>query len=310
MITKLSAVEEKFTVLLPARGDSPYILETLLSINNSSLLPNEVLLIDDGIERNVKTSILENSFRFKLKIINNKGIGLVDSLNTGLLVSKNEFIARIDADDIVYERRFEIQFDFLRANEAVSVVGTQIMYIDKLGRELGKSSYPVGQLENLKDFQAKCLMAHPSVMYRKSRVIDVGGYTHIFWNGRTDFAEDFYLWLRLARSGHCINLPEALTKYRQHSNQISSTNAVFQELATIYARATILSPSKNPFVVLNANGSIENSEEIISFVREKLGTIWATYFKLRLMTANLNVISHYSRITLIPFLRIFRRMLI
>jgi GT2 family glycosyltransferase len=55
-------------------------------------------------------------------------------------------------------------------------------------------------------------IAQPSVMARRTALIDAGGY-------RPEFpaAEDYDLWLRMARLGKFHNMPDPLVAYRIHA---------------------------------------------------------------------------------------------
>jgi hypothetical protein len=69
-----------------------------------------------------------------------------------------------------------------------------------------------------------CSISHPSTLIRKSFFDDVGAF-----DAELDFAEDYDLWCRGALLGKCYaNLPEALTKYRQHENQVSQVKRQLQ----------------------------------------------------------------------------------
>ena len=44
-------------------------------------------------------------------------LGLTQSLNRGIDLSRADYIARIDADDLAHPERFKRQFDFLEKNQ-------------------------------------------------------------------------------------------------------------------------------------------------------------------------------------------------
>ena len=84
------------SVLIPARGDSPYISETLQSIELNSLLPREVIIIDDGLTEVALSNIKVFHERLPVKIKKSEGNGLVDALNTAYeLPAKNLYVALI-----------------------------------------------------------------------------------------------------------------------------------------------------------------------------------------------------------------------
>jgi glycosyltransferase involved in cell wall biosynthesis len=245
-----------FTVLIPFRGNSVSILETLNSIVNSSRLPSEILIVDDGISNELIYRLIKMDC---VRIVVNEGSGLVDALNTGIKISKNEFIARLDSDDKVYENRFEIQEDFLNDYKNVGVVGSQITFIDEDGNVTGNSKYPIGILNHSPDFRRKCLLAHPSVMFRKSMVLRAGGYRRVLKYKDVDLSEDFDLWLRLSNFTDIYNLDIELTFYRQHNSQMSNKYVYQHAIATILAVEFAGKKDRNVFEITE-NGFNDRKE--------------------------------------------------
>lgn len=222
------------TVLIPAHGSSPYISETLMSIEQNTLRPLEVLIVNDGLSESASTKIKEFRDRLPIKILKNEGSGLVDALNTGLHSALGQFICRIDGDDLMFPNRIEKQLELLEMNNEFVAVGSQCMYINRNSEKVGISNYPIGNLNDNPKFQKSCLIAHPSTMYHLHSALSIGGYRSIFtWNG-TDIAEDFDFWLRLSALGNIFISDEVLTKYRQHDGQISSKSLIGQLLGTPY----------------------------------------------------------------------------
>jgi len=152
-------------------------------------------------------------------------------------LADNELIARLDSDDMVYENRLELQYNFLSASPEVLVVGSQVTYIAKENKILGNSSYPTGNINNDGRFHSSCLIAHPSVMYRKSSISKAGGYREIAKIGNTSLCEDFDLWKRIAKQGKLVNIKHELTFYRQHPGQLSNKFRYAQELATMFVKS-------------------------------------------------------------------------
>jgi glycosyltransferase involved in cell wall biosynthesis len=225
------------SVIIPAYGDSPHLNDTLQSISNNSIKPQEVLIIDDGLGESVTKNLDSLNFELATKVIRNDGRGLVDALNTGLRSASFKYICRIDNDDLMTPKRIETQLNFLKSTNGVVAVGSQCFFIDSSGKITGNSSYPVGNVTTLKAFNYKCLVAHPSTMYLKDSALSIGGYRSVFRWKQTDIAEDFDFWLRLASCGDIYNLDLPLTSYRQHVNQISSLYGDAQILGTAYVSA-------------------------------------------------------------------------
>jgi glycosyltransferase involved in cell wall biosynthesis len=272
------------SVLMPVRGNGKFLLESLNSISDSNVQPSQIILIDDGLNKEILGQIERNIELRNLEIHPNQNPGLVNALNSGLALAREEFIARLDSDDLMFPGRLLTQFNFLQANTNVSVVGSQVEYIDDLGNTIGFSKYPVNFISDLAKFKMKSLLAHPAVMFRLSKVLEVGGYRSVFRYKDTDLAEDFDLWLRLSNISSCFNLDDVLTKYRQHPTQLSRLNSIPQELATIYASAiggTLPGPEFQ--VILSKNGRI-NGKDAYLLIENRLGKTWKVYFGLRQFT--------------------------
>ncbi len=213
------------SILIPVKGDLDFFDETLKSIDESTCQDFEVLIIDDGVSKYALDLIEKKIFgRTNFRIIENQGSGIVKAINTGIAASTGEYIARIDSDDSLLPTRLQTQADFLFENPLVGVVGTQITYIDQFGKSLGISRYPDKFLTLTgRDFRY-CPIAHPSVMIRRETLSEVGNYqSFLKYKGR-DYAEDYFLWTRIARIAQIRNLAVPLTQYRQHPKQVSASN--------------------------------------------------------------------------------------
>ena len=239
-------MEPDFSVLIPARGECPFLVQTLESISSSSKSPKEVILVDDGISSTTLKEIESFLSRLNLIVLPNRGQGLVDGLNTGLHYSTSRYIARLDADDLIFPDRFKLQIDAMTANPEIVVLGGQATYIDSMGEVTGFSNYSNGRIDNLPEFKTSCMIAHPAAMIRRSVALEVGGYRSICTDGRIDLAEDFDLWLRISLLGQVHNLSDSILFYRQHGDQISTLYTPGQVFATNYVSLVHLASQINP----------------------------------------------------------------
>ena len=216
------------SILLPVHADSPFLEDCLLSLNRLILTEiTELLIVVDRVSK--KNLQLINDFKspFSKKILINNEKGLVQSLNQGILAAEGEYIARIDHDDMMVNTRLEKQFSFLKNNLEYILVGSNVTLIDRAGIPIRESRYPTTHEEIIKVLKFKNVIAHPSVMYKKSAVIKAQMYRG-FYEG----AEDYDLWMRLIRIGKMANLEESFTLYRQHSEQMSTKNIKKQWILT------------------------------------------------------------------------------
>jgi glycosyltransferase involved in cell wall biosynthesis len=265
-------VHPGISVVLPVHGNAIYLDETLRSIYASTKVPDEVLIIDDGIE--VKLLNRMTSKFTDLRVIPNKGKGLVDALNTGIEIANYDLIARIDGDDCVEPLRYQAQQAEFRSDSSLVLLGSQVTYIDPDGLTNGFSTYLTGDITHETQKAERCLLAHPSVMFRRQAAILVGGYRHICNIDGVDLAEDFDMWVRLSRIGRVVNTSDLLTKYRQHGSQLSNQHRLPQEIATYYVRAV---------------GSFENSHPSLAPALEMGSSNGSTWGNLLFILRNLGI---------------------
>lgn len=212
-----------------------WIRNAIESILNQTYEKFEFIIILDNpsniILKNVIKSFERNDPRIKM-YINNQNEGLVYSLNKGLSIAKGEFVARMDADDIAYNERLELQLKFLKSNLEYDLIGTDINYIDENGKVIGSNKVNISKFNFIKAaLRYRNVMCHPSLMYRRNSIVNIGGYKDI------KFAEDYDLITRLILNGAKItNLNDVLLSYRIRTNGISKSNAIAQRYSALYVR--------------------------------------------------------------------------
>ncbi len=205
----------KFSVLMSVyrKEKREYFVEAMESVLNQTVLPDEIVLVRDGIVPEELQSVIDE-YREKYKCIcyipleENKG--LWNALNIGVNEAKNELIARMDTDDICVPNRFELQLNYFQEHPEVDVCGGQIVeFIDEIENLSGKRVVPCTHEEILQYLKARCPFNHVTVMYKKSAVLAAGNYLEL------PLVEDYYLWCRMAQNGSVFaNLPETLTYVR------------------------------------------------------------------------------------------------
>ncbi len=167
-----------------------------------TLKPKQVVIVQDGVVpssideiiESVKGKAEEIEFTVLKKEINQ---GLAAALNSGLALCKYDWVARMDSDDISLEDRFEKQIAFIENHADISVLGGAIAEFEN---EIGdiKSERHVGlnHEEITRMAKSRTPMNHVSVMYLKSAVLEVGGYSENFGK-----LEDYKLWVDLIAAG-------------------------------------------------------------------------------------------------------------
>lgn len=191
-----------------------FLAQSLDSMFNQSVAPEEVVIVEDGPLTEGLYSVLNkysemypDSFK---RVVNQTNMGLGKALNRGLAVCKNELIARMDTDDISKPERCEKQLQMFLENPDLDVVGTNIAeFIDNSQVVCSVREVPSAHEEICEFLKKRCPFNHMTVMFKKASVISAGGY--LDWH----FNEDYYLWVRMFLNGsRFANINENLVSVR------------------------------------------------------------------------------------------------
>lgn len=203
---------------MPFYNAEKFLDESLGSIMRQTFKNFEVILINDASNDNSDKIVQRYLEDKRIQYIKNTmRKGIVANLNRGLDLAKSNIIARMDGDDIALKERFHKQFNFLQKNTDVALVGSYVKTIDENGNDIQEIKKPTSN----DDIRKVCFyygpFVHPSVMFRKKSVSEVGNYRQEY-----EYTEDVDLFLRLIYSGYITaNIPEVLLKYRQHGDSTS-----------------------------------------------------------------------------------------
>jgi glycosyltransferase EpsH len=92
-------VNIKITIIIPVYNVELYIKKCLESILNQSYQNLEIILVNDGTEDKSMEVIIQYQNDERLKIIEQKNMGLSAARNTGLKYATGEYIMFVDSDD-------------------------------------------------------------------------------------------------------------------------------------------------------------------------------------------------------------------
>lgn len=208
----------KFSVLMSVyiKEKPEYLKEALDSIlRTQSVLTDDLVLVCDGpittdLENVIQEYLDDYSDIFHVyRLEENQGLG--NALNYGLKYCKNELVARMDTDDISLPNRFETQLQKFEENPTLTLLSSTIEEFEKDPLIItGMRRIPSGYNDIISFSKKRNPFNHPAVMFKKSAVLAVGGYTERF-----HLFEDYELWIRLLQNNYLAsNIEEALVKMR------------------------------------------------------------------------------------------------
>jgi len=214
-------------IVMPVFNAARYLRQAMDSLFVQSYQDFEVLAINDG-STDGSRRILEY-YGPKVRIFDlPANMGVTRALNHGLLVSRSELIARMDADDVCLPDRLATQVGFLNDNQDVSIAGTWFYSMSEdLSRVEWDNRTETSTEDVARTMPERCCVGHPTVMMYRRVVETIGGYDE---SESSRVVEDYELWLRaISRGIKIANVPKHLYLYRNNPNQATRVFAETQK---------------------------------------------------------------------------------
>jgi glycosyltransferase involved in cell wall biosynthesis len=207
---------EKLSVLIPVLNGAQFIEEALASLQQQTKSDFEVLVWDNG-STDGTLEILDRWLPARLpgRVFRDEPLSLGLSLARLVEVANTELCARMDADDICHPDRFRQQLAFLRQHPNLALVGTDRVCIDMSGNIVeGWSVLPFTPTEVLHATLVGPRIWHPTVIFKRSAVLQAGNYQDHSTAEEPYWSEDYDLWMRLLTRHLAATMPERLLHYR------------------------------------------------------------------------------------------------
>lgn len=194
------------SVVIPMYNSSKTILRTLNSIKKQTILPYEVIIIDDGsLDESsiiVEDFILNNS-TLNIQLIKKTNCGVSAARNAGIKLAQGDWIALLDSDDEWLSNKLERQIQVISENPTIDFLGTNRNgeYFEKiLWKKLGVLNRISPKLLMVKNF-----FSPTTVIFKRGIVFDVG-----YFDETQKYAEEGNYFIRIAQKYNCFLLNESL----------------------------------------------------------------------------------------------------
>lgn len=204
---------KELSVVVPFYNMGRFLDETIRSIKNSSCKVHEIIIVNDGSTEEESIQKL-NTYRSQA------GVVVIDTVNTGVGAARNigikaasgEYIAVLDADDIVEPDYYATAARILSTYENVHFVGCWTRYFensDKIWPTFSPEP-PLILYHNLINSSA--------LVFKKESIIAAGLYdTKMTFAGLEDYASVVSM---LASGYGGVVIPEPLFRYRVRKNSM------------------------------------------------------------------------------------------
>lgn len=246
-------MESRVTALMPVKNGAVFLKKSLPQLQLSCKAKDEILIIDDFSDDKTAEIVKDASKADqRIRLLNNSNPGIVGALNLGLSEASNEWIARFDVDDHYEVGRLDEQRVSISANTIgifsdYDFFGEDFKYLGTIPSAIDSDAVAVSLISSQRT-------AHPSILFNKGSVLDVGGYK------QEDFpAEDLSLWLRMSRVGNLVSIPKVLLHYRLSTGSVTGTK---RQASILKKNSLIQSIGINPLSVEKASSKLEQIFEV------------------------------------------------
>ena len=218
-------MQPKVSVNLCCYNGEQFLEEALQSVFLQTYKDWELVVINDGSTDSTERIIMKHmAVGMPIVYHSQKNAGLGSARGKAFQLSRGDYLAFIDQDDVWLPHKLERQISVAEADQSVGLVFSDSYYIDESGRGIGtafkRAPPPPGDpligLLTQRNF-IPCL----TVLVRKEAVKEVGGF-----NSTLKFIEDLDLFLKIAQKYKVFCIHESLTKYRIHAGNIGGTGSV------------------------------------------------------------------------------------
>ncbi len=236
-------LKPKISVIMSVYNGEHTVSLAIESILNQTFKNFEFIIINDG-STDSTTKILDSFNDERIKIIYQENLGLTKSLNKAIRLSQSSLIARQDADEISYNSRLEIQYNYFSKDNSLALIGSQAFIIDGKIREKTKKIIYNDLIYKLK---RNNIFIHGTVMLRKKSFLEIGMYNEFY-----KYSQDYDAWLRLvvdhrkkAFVSNDLVLERNIVK-----NSISKNNFILQSINGFKIRSNYINIYENIVITL------------------------------------------------------------
>ena len=200
------------SIVTPTYNQASYLAETICSVLAQDYPNIEYLVLDDGSTD--ETPAVLRRFEGHVRWERHANMGQSNTLNKGWRQCRGDYLSYLSSDDRLLPHAVSTMVRAIESRPDASVVYCDFSLIDKNGIVVKEQCSPDFDHAQLVE-ELNC-QPGVGVLFRRSVFDQTGG-----WNPALRKIPDFEFWLRAARIGPFLRVPQALSEYRVHEESAS-----------------------------------------------------------------------------------------
>ena len=279
----------KFSVIIPLYNKEAEIERTLRSVLAQSVLPHEIVVVDDG-STDRSAAIVESIGSPLIRLVRQANAGECAARNTAMSKAEGTHYALVDADDVWKPNFLEEMKALIEEFPECGLYCSAFDIINTDGRHPSNSPTWRGVVSNFFEESMTRYVAIPSASVIPAEVVAcVGGFPEGMKLGG-----DQFMWVKIAREYEVAYTPLRLTDYYMAASNRSS--AIYKAESTPHSFMSFYDPANEPLneyiarvelgkaIVISAKGGTKDAAERLQFYayNRRSHKLW---WRLRLMNA-------------------------
>ena len=196
------------SVITPSFNQARYLEAAIQSVLGQDYPRIEFILID-GASTDGSVEIIKKHESGLAYWVSEKDSGQAEAINKGLARATGEIVAWLNSDDYYLPEAVSSVVKVFEENPDVVMVYGDVLAVEKQGRAINVLKSRQLSLEDLLCFQ---IIGQPAVFFRREAYEKTGGLDITF-----HFLLDHHLWIRIARQGEILHIPQILAAARYHA---------------------------------------------------------------------------------------------
>ena len=222
------------SVIIPCYKQGHFLAEAIDSVLNQGRADVETIVVNDGSPDN--TDSVARSYGDRIVYIAQENRGLSGARNTGIRAARGRYIAFLDSDDCYLPGTLDKLSGYLDNYPETALVAGNLYYWD------GKQTLSLWRRpRNPANFRWETVGFTPpsnTIMVRR----EVFDHVPLFDEHLKNAAEDWLMWVRIARLYNMAFIDEPLTLYRQHGANATGKDTMMSAGNRYASRLVVESP--------------------------------------------------------------------
>ncbi len=231
-----SKISPHVSIIIPVYNTELFIVEAIKSVQEQTFKDWDLIVIDDGSSDNTADLVSTFLSDSRIKYYKQENSGPAVARNTGLLLTSGELVAFLDADDYWHPTKLEKQVQVFQNHPDVDICGVQADIVDLSRTIISEKPHPDGFYYG---------NGFPRIFFTTLANMTTGVFRRTIFDKHGCFdvncklAEDYELFLRLARDAVFYVIPEILAYIRKGGN-ITSISYTQGDIRREYALNNII----------------------------------------------------------------------